>query len=143
MKMQNLILALNSKEDSYYLSNGEYETRSHILYKNANKVQVPSKKNKGKYNNCEVAFGHLIEYQGKTYWLKRCNHSASCIGHKLVPDIYDFLLTAQPTIIKDIKGYNVEGKEISPNELNTIVQCIQSINKNTLQLSDTDYDGNR
>ena len=69
MKMQNLIFALNSKKDSYYLSNGEYETRSHILYKNANKVQVPSKKNKGK--------------------------------------------------------------------------CIQSINKNALQLSDTDYDVNR
>ena len=140
---KQLLNSLNANGNYYYESEGNYITRVHILYNNSNKVKVPSKKHKGDYNICEIAFAHLYEEDDELYWFKIANHSSVLIGNKCIPDIYENLLKSPSLLITDGKGREMEAKKILDTEIPQIVNYINNLNKIKMTLDDVDYDPKR
>jgi hypothetical protein len=144
MCKQLLLTMLNTNGNYYYISEGNHPSRFHLKYTKSNKTLVPSKKNIGDSNICDVVFGHMYEDQSnELYWFIRANHSANVIGHNCIPDVYNNVLTSQPVRIADHKGHTLEAKKVLKSDIPNIVNYIINLNKNNISLRDVDYDPNR
>lgn len=143
MIKQKLLTTLNTNGEEYYESFGKYPERTHLFCVGANKVTVPSKRNKGKYNHCDVALAHLLEIGEDLIWIDSANHSSTVIGSVCIMEIYENILKSQPVLIEDRNGHDLHGKKVLDTDIKDIVKYIHGINKLKIGLADVDYDVNR
>lgn len=137
MNIDDLIERLREK-DLQFDRSGKNPHRAHIRYKGANKVFVLFKSKPSEGALCNVAFGHLYEdtKYNKLFWLEKANESGSITGHNCIKEIYDSLgLEVQIPNEGNSKG---NGKEITENDLDDIINTLINIPKENIALEDTE-----